>query len=420
MSTQSPQAPALSKIILIGLIGNVMEWYDFAVYGYFATVIGQLFFPAQDPTVSLIASFGAFAAGFLVRPLGGLVFGRIGDLVGRQHAMTISVMAMAVPTMLMSVLPTYDAIGIAAPILLICLRIIQGMSVGGEFTSSLIFLVENAPKHRKAFTAVWGNWGGTAGILLGSGVGLLVSEWLDDSQLLLWGWRLPFAFGGLVALTGWWIRSGVHVEKPATQSESPVKDVFTHHRADVLRIALLNIGGGVGFYTAFVYSVSYIRNIDQLSETIALEVNTLAMLVLLLVLPFAAWLADRFSRKHVLLVSTIVLVLAAIPLFELIHSHNETQILIGEILFAIIIGMTSGGMVALNVEMIHPSVRCTGLAFAYNASMGLFGGTTPLIAAWLISYSNNPIAPAYWLVFANLLSLLTLLFAVREIKYQDS
>ncbi|MEY3882722.1 MAG: Proline/betaine transporter, partial [Pseudomonadota bacterium] len=207
-------APSLPKIIIIGLIGNMMEWYDFAVYGYFAMIIGKLFFPMTDPAVSLIASFGAFAAGFLVRPLGGLVFGRIGDLVGRQKAMTLSVIAMAVPTVLMGCLPTYETIGIAAPILLIVLRIIQGLSVGGEYTSSLIFLAENAPKNRKAFTAVWGVWGGTAGILLGSGVGLLVSSFLSDDQLVNWGWRIPFAIGGLVALTGWWIRSNMHVEIP--------------------------------------------------------------------------------------------------------------------------------------------------------------------------------------------------------------
>ena len=181
--------PSLFKIIIIGLIGNMMEWYDFAVYGYFATIIARLFFPMTDPAVSLIASFGAFAAGFLMRPLGGLVFGRIGDLVGRQKAMTLSVIAMAAPTILMAFLPTYESVGVLAPILLIALRMLQGLSVGGEYTSSLIFLAESAPKNRRAFTAVWGAWGASAGILLGSGVGLLVSSLLEDTQLLNWGWR---------------------------------------------------------------------------------------------------------------------------------------------------------------------------------------------------------------------------------------
>jgi len=412
-------APSLPKIIIIGLIGNMMEWYDFAVYGYFAMIIGKLFFPMTDPAVSLIASFGAFAAGFLVRPLGGLVFGRIGDLVGRQKAMTLSVIAMAVPTVLMGCLPTYETIGIAAPILLIVLRIIQGLSVGGEYTSSLIFLAENAPKNRKAFTAVWGVWGGTAGILLGSGVGLLVSSFLSDDQLVNWGWRIPFAIGGLVALTGWWIRSNMHVEIPIAQTSSPVKDVFTRYRWDVLRVALLNIGSGVAFYTAFVYAVSYIRNIDKLSESIALELNTLAMLVLLAVLPVSAWMSDRYGRKKILLISTILLVILSIPLFHLIHSVNEIQILVGEVIFAVVVGMGSGGIVALNVELIPAPVRCTGLAFAYNASMGLFGGTTPLMAAWLINYTGNQIAPAYWVVTTASLSLLTLVFWVKEPVYLE-
>ena len=411
---QTSDSPSLARIILIGLIGNVMEWYDFAVYGYFATVIGKLFFPASDPAVSLIASFGAFAAGFLVRPLGGLLFGRIGDLVGRQRAMTLSVMAMAAPTVLMAILPTYQTVGIAAPIMLISLRIVQGLSVGGEFTSSLIFLVERAPRNRRSFTAIWGSWGASAGILLGSGVGWLLANVLDDGQLVSWGWRIPFALGGLVAITGYYIRSGFHVDAPAALTRNPVRDVFTRYRWAVLRVALLNIGSGVAFYTVFVYAVSYIRNIDQLTESVALEVNTIAMLVLLVVLPVAAWLSDLHGRRRLLLLATGMLAIGGIPLFWLIHSNNGLHILMAELLFAVTVGMASAGIVSLNVELMPAPIRCTGLAFAYNASMGLFGGTTPLIAAWLIKYTGNPIAPAWWVVGTAILSFLTLLLWVRE------
>ena len=183
MYSERPRT-SLPRIALIGLIGNVMEWYDFAVYGYFASVIGQLFFPNTDPAVSLIASFGAFAAGFIVRPLGGLVFGRIGDRIGRERAMTLSVVAMAVPTVLMAFIPSYQTIGILAPILIIFLRIVQGLSVGGEFTSSLVYLVEHAPSHRRGFMAIWGSWGASAGTLLGSAVGLLVTHYWDSAELL--------------------------------------------------------------------------------------------------------------------------------------------------------------------------------------------------------------------------------------------
>ena len=218
------------KIILAGLVGNVMEWFDFAVYGYFASIIGTHFFPSEDPSVSLIAAFGAFAAGFLVRPLGGLLFGRIGDLVGRKRAMVLSVMAMAVPTVLIGLMPTYQTIGIAAPILIILLLIIQGLSVGGEYTSSLIFLAENAKPGHRARTAFWGMWGATAGILLGSAIGATITGLLTEEQLMSWGWRIPFLFGSLVAVTGYLIRRSIHAPIPEDTKKPPIQDTFGRDR----------------------------------------------------------------------------------------------------------------------------------------------------------------------------------------------
>ncbi|NBY23956.1 MAG: MFS transporter [Gammaproteobacteria bacterium] len=408
------QDPSLFKIILVGLIGNIVEWYDFAVYGYFASIIGQLFFPSSDAAVSLIASFGAFAAGFLMRPLGGLLFGRIGDQVGREKAMSISVVAMAVPTLLMALLPTYDSVGMLAPIILVLLRMIQGLSVGGEYTSSLVFLAERAPKNRRAFTAVWGNWGAAAGILLGSGVGWLSASIMSDADLVAWGWRIPFAVGGLVAMTGWLIRRSIPVAAHKERSESPVKEVFGRYGWTVMRITLMNIGPNVVFYTAFVYAVTYIRKIDQLPESMALELNTLAMLFMLLILPFGAWCSDRFGRKRLLVPLLSILLLLAYPLFGLIHSTDPSDILQGELAFAFIVAMVGGSMVAFNVELMPMPIRCTGLAFAYNLSAGLFGGTTPLIAAWLIHASDNPIAPVFWVLTGASISLLTLVFFIKD------
>jgi MHS family proline/betaine transporter-like MFS transporter len=405
---------SLFSIILVGLIGNVMEWYDFAVYGYFAGILGQQFFPASDPSVSLIASFGAFAAGFLMRPLGGLLFGRIGDALGRQAAMSLSVLAMAVPTVLMAFIPTYAQIGIAAPILLVLLRIIQGLSVGGEYTSSLIYLAENGPSHRKAFTAIWGSWGAVLGMLLGSAIGLATASLLGTEALEQWGWRIPFAVGGIVALVGWWIRRRLPADVPKAPSKSPIREVLTNYRPHMLRIVLVNIGFGVAYYTVFVYAVTYIRNIDHFTETVALELNTLSMGVLLVALPLAAWVADRFGHRRMVTYSFILLVALAIPLFSAIHSNLPEQVLIAEMIFAVLVAFTSGGMVALNVQLLPDSIRCTGLALAYNVAHGLFGGTTPLVAAWLLKTSDNPIAPAYWLLGALVLSTLTMVFWIRE------
>jgi len=418
MYSERPRT-SLPRIALIGLIGNVMEWYDFAVYGYFASVIGQLFFPNTDPAVSLIASFGAFAAGFIVRPLGGLVFGRIGDRIGRERAMTLSVVAMAVPTVLMAFIPSYQTIGILAPILIIFLRIVQGLSVGGEFTSSLVYLVEHAPSHRRGFMAIWGSWGASAGTLLGSAVGLLVTHYWDSAELLAWGWRLPFLLGGFVAFTGYWIRKSVRVQLPLVPSETPVREAFARFKQPMLRVAFLNVGNGVAYYTAFIYTLTYLKGSGRLSESDAFQLNTVSMLLLLCLMPLSAWLSDRIGRKPVLLASLLTLTLGTLPLFYLILHGTTTEIILGELGFALILGFSTGAIAATNVELIPSMVRCTGLAFAYNASIGLFGGSTPMINAWLIRSTESPMAPAFWGTVTALVSLLTLALWVKETRFRS-
>ena len=414
MSSIEPTADSRRRVILAGLVGNVMEWYDFAVYGYFATVIGHHFFPSTNPSVSLIAAFGAFAAGFLVRPLGGLLFGRIGDLVGRKRAMILSVIAMAVPTVFIGLLPTYAMIGIAAPILIVVLRIVQGLSVGGEYTSSLVFLTEHAKPGKRARTAIWGLWGAVGGILLGSGIGAIATDLLTADQIMAWGWRIPFLLGAFVALTGFLVRRTLHAEAPSVGSAKPVKDTFGKHRWAVTKVILLNVGNGVSFYAAFIYAVTYIKTIDQLPEGLALNLNTAAMALLLILLPFTAWLSDKFGRRPLMILGALVIAGGAVPFFLLMHTVHPMMIFAGELGFVIGFALLNGGIVAANVELMPAEIRCTGLAFAYNASIGFFGGTTPLIAAWLITSTSNPIAPAYWIAIAGTISLITAVFLIKE------
>ena len=407
-----------TRVILAGLIGNVMEWYDFAVYGYFATVIGRLFFPSSNPTASLIGAFGAFAAGFLVRPLGGLLFGRIGDRVGRRTALQLSVMAMAIPTVLMGLLPTHRQIGIAAPIIVVLLRLIQGVSVGGEYTSSVIFLTERAPDRKRGVFAIWGLWGSVAGMLLGSGIGDLLAHTLSAEQLEQWGWRIPFLFGALVALTGVLLRHGIGADGVESTSEAPVRETFGRYRLQVLRVMALNIGSSVGYYAAFVYAVSYLEDIDHFSQSSSLSLNTNVMVVLLVLFPIAAWLSDRIGRKPMLITGASLLCFGALPFFGLLHSGDPQQVWRGELGLTLAVALLAGGKNPANVELMPAPVRCTGLAVAFNVAEGYFGGTTPLIATWLIATTGNPLLPGAWVAASGLITLITIAGFTRETAFR--
>lgn len=402
------------RIILAAIVGNVMEWYDFAVYGFLAVIIGRKFFPDSDPAISLIAAFGAFAVGFLTRPLGGLIVGRIGDLVGRRRAMIVSMLAMALPTVLLGLLPTYETIGIAAPIAVVLLRMVQGLSVGGECSSTMVFLAESSTPGRRGITTFWGVWGGVAGTLLGSGVSALAAALMSDTQLESFGWRLPFLFGALVAIAGFIIRRGLDVDLPSRASQQPVRDTFGPYRWAVAKVALLNISFGVSFYTLLVYSVTYIRKIDHLPTSVALDLNTGSMALLLFVMPAGAWLSDRYGRKPLMVIGSGILTFGTVPLFHLIHTGDPMMIFLGESILVLAIGLLFGGLLAASVELIPGAVRCTGLAIAFNAAVALTGGTTPLVAAWLITSTGDPISPAYWVAGGSAISLFTALFLVRE------
>ena len=417
-ATHAPTGMSQNRVIMGGLAGNVLEWYDFAVYGYFATVIGQKFFPSEDPSVSLIAAFGAFAAGFLARPFGGLLLGRLGDVVGRRQVLMISVFCMAIPTVMLGLLPSYEHIGIAAPILVVLLRIIQGLSVGGEYTSSSVFLAEHAPPTARGLMASWSSWGAVLGVLTGSGVGALFTTILSPDQISDWGWRIPFLMGAGVAGVGLMLRRGLAAEVPPAEGTAPVTTLFRDHLGTVARVVGLNVGvSGVAFYMVFVYSVTYIKTIDDLSGEIAFDLNTAAMALMLMIMPISAYFSDKVGRKGLLLAGLGGVLLGAVPCFMLIHSTDPTHIFMGLAILAIFIGLFIGPIAATNVEQFPREVRCTGLAISYNLGVGIFGGTTPMISAWLIRETGDPISPAYYLMAVVLISFLTAL-TVKDLAKQ--
>lgn len=397
------------RTILAGIAGNVMEWYDFAVYGYFAPIIGRKFFPSDDPAASLIAAFGVFAAGFLMRPVGGLIFGHIGDRVGRKAALTISVLAMAIPTCLIGLLPGHAVLGTTAAVLLVVLRMIQGVSVGGEYTTSVVFLVESAHPDRRGLAGSWSTVGAVIGTLLGSAVGAVITGVFSDAAVDAWAWRLPFIIGLFVGLTGLYIRE--HIPEPTgdrsknDESSAPIIEAFRDQWRAMLQISALNVLNAVGFYAAFVFVVTYFEKVSHLSAEAALDINTINMLVLVGVLPAAGALSDRIGRKPMLLGASLAALLFAWPLFWLMAHDTVHWAMLGQFGFALIIGAFCGVIPVTMVEAFPARVRCSAVSIGYNLCLGIVGGTTPLVAMWLIERTRDNLSPAFYIMAAAAISL---------------
>lgn len=396
------------------MIGNLLEWYDFAIYGYFAATIGRVFFPSEDPLAQVLAAFGIFALGYLMRPLGGIVVGHIGDRFGRRAALTFSITAMALPTFLVGVLPGHATLGIAAPILLTLLRMIQGLSVGGEACMAMIFLVEQAPPGRRGLVGSVASLAATGGFLLGSAMGAAFAALLPADELAAWGWRVPFLLGLVVGVVGWWIRRLPEAEPPRPRAaKSPLVDTLANHGGDVLRVAGVTVFGAVGFYLMFLYIVTWLQAVEGASQAQALEINTISMVALMPMAVVAGWLGDRVGRRPVVFAALAVGFVGAWPFLWLMHHPSFAAQLAGQLAFVVAAGLFLGIMPALLTEAVPARVRCTAVALGYNIAFGIVGGVMPLAATWLVSRSHMDLSPAFLVMAAAVVSFVTLL-TLRE------
>ena len=398
------------RVIVAGAIGNVLEWYDFAVYGYFAAAIGRAFFPQEDSVAQILAAFGIFAVGFLMRPVGGAVIGSIGDKFGRRAALTVSVAAMAIPTFLVGILPDYQVLGIAAPIILTLLRMVQGLSVGGEYTTSIIFIIEQAPPNRRALVGAMGCCGAVGGILLGSATGALLASVMSEQALESWGWRIPFVLGLVVGLAGVVLRRHVHeTPKSAKKESSPLLETVRNHGPLLARLAALSVFNSVGFYLMFVYIVSWLQFADGIAPARALEINSFSMLVLLPVMVLMSWLSDRYGRRPIMLAAAALGFVGALPFFWLMHQPAPAIILLGQLGFVLSVGTFIGAQPAMMVEAVPAEIRCTAIALGYNVTLGIVGGLSPLAATWLVHRTANNYSPAFMIMAAAAISFVAIL-----------
>lgn len=401
------------RIVIAGLAGNVMEWYDFGTYGFFAAAIGKQFFPAHDPMVSLLASFAVFAVGFIGRPLGALIFGHIGDRRGRKRALMASVIMMAVPTMLIGFLPTHSQIGIFAPILLVVLRLFQGLAVGGEFTTSMVLLVEGAQRTRRGFVGSFASFGAVGGMLVGSAVGVAITGLLPAGAIAAWGWRAAFLFGLVIAAIVLYVRRRLPPDAAivaiAEARHSPVVTAFKTQWRTILKIIGMIMTLGIGFYLNFVYLSTWLVQYAHISHSGALALNCLGLALQLPMLPLAGALADRIGPKAVVLLSTIGFAVLSWPLYLLISQGTIAAIIVGQAVLALLQSGISGAVPAFMVEALPKHVRCTALSFGQNLAQACFGGTVPMVAVALIGATGYPLAPALYLAAAGIVSFVVVL-----------
>ena len=402
------------RVVAAGMIGNVLEWYDFAIYGYFATQIGRNFFPHEDAVAQLLSAFGVFAIGYLMRPIGGVIVGHIGDRFGRRAALTFSVTAMAVPTFLIGLLPGYHTIGLLAPIALTLLRVMQGLSVGGEYTSSMVFLVEQAPEGRRGLMGALAAAGSALGLLLGSAVGAAFAATMSTAALDAWGWRIPFLLGLVVGIAGYMLRRYVLEAGVAEKrTRAPIIETLHDHWRVVAGFAGLSVYTAVTFYVGFVYLVSWLQTADGIPPSRSLEINTFSMVMSLPVVIASGWLSDRIGRKPLMLLASMGGLIAALPLFWLMNHPSELLAQLGQLGLILLIGIYYGTLPAVLVEAAPPAVRCTAVALGYNLCYGLFGGLSPLAATWLVERTGDEIAPAFLIMASAAMTFVTL-FWFRE------
>jgi MFS transporter, MHS family, proline/betaine transporter len=391
---------------LAGAIGNLLEWYDFGLYGLFAPIFAQLFFPEEDRVASLIGAYSGFAIGFAARPLGAAVLGQLGDRTGRRAVLVCSIVLMGFATTATALLPTYHAIGTSAPALLLVMRALQGFSVGGEFTGSVTYLVETAPDKRRALAGSIANIGATAGLLLASGVATATTILANSAEIQSWAWRIPFLLGGMIAIAGYVLRHRLrdtgYKPKASARTSLPLRAAITEAPGAMLCALLFTSGYGIVNYVTMVFLPTYAATFGGIAEERALAANTAAQALALFVVPLAAWLTDRTVRRRTLLLAAFVAeFIVAWGGIALASRGGIAGLWTAQLGFAFLLALIMAAEPATLAELFPSKFRLSGYSVSFNLGIGLAGGTAPLIATALVAKTGNTMAPAWYLMLGS-------------------
>lgn len=411
------RASGMQKRVLAGGgIGQFIEFYDFTLYGLSAVVLSQLFFPGTSALAGLLATFATFGVAFLVRPLGGMFFGALGDKIGRRKVLFITLISIGAATALIGLLPTYATIGAAAPALLVLCRMVQGFSAGGESVGAPAFVFEHAPEDRRGFwltitlaaTALPSVFGGTLILVLSSS--------MSSEAFMSWGWRVPFLLALPMAFFGLWIRAKTEesdafkkvLAKESSKEFSPIREAFAENKVRMLQVIFVMGLTAMGFYFLSGYFVSYVQVTGNLSREHSLMANATAMLLYALLLPVGGLIGDRVGRKPMLIAGAAALALLSIPCFMLVTSGSLTLAIMGQLLFVIPMCIYGGGCYTFFVEIFTTKTRFTSAAISYNVGYAIFGGSAPFVGTFLVSQTGVSAAPGYYMAAAAVIVFLLL------------
>lgn len=402
------------RAVVASVIGNAFEWFDFAIYGMFAVIISHHFFPAENDVSSLMAGVAAFGVAFFFRPLGGIFWGLFADRKGRKAALSAIMVMMAFSTAAIGLLPTYASIGIAAPVLMVLARIVQGFSVGGEFAGATSMLIEFAPKHRKGFYGSWQMFSQALAFGIGSLVAWGLTASMSAEALHSWGWRLPFILGVLIGPVGFYIRQRVNespefaalAERAESAPRSPLVETLKNYPREMLSGLGLSIVGTVSAYVVVFYlPIFAVKQLGMPMGTAQLS-TLIATIVILVFCPIAGHVSDKLGRKTVFFPAIVAYGLLAVPLFtNFIAAPSFGAMLLTQCLIGVTMGFIWGPTPAALAEVFPVRIRSTGVSLAYNLAVLVFGGLAPLVLTWLIAKTGSPMVPAYYLAFSAVIGI---------------
>ncbi len=396
-----------SKALFAGVSGTALQWYDFALFGYFAPIIAATYFPNDNQFASLLSAFGVFAVGYLLAPIGSLFFGYIGDQFGRKRALTLSILAMAIPTALISVVPSYQYIGIAAPLLITLLRVIQGFVASSEFTGSAIFLVEHAKPENKAFYGCLTSSAYSAGLIMAG----LAASFFTASFMPDWGWRIGFGLALIAGILIFYLRAHVaetpEYEHIAQHDKRSLPFLVALKEAPLAVVGIIGIAWLVSIMTfgTYVFTATYLHSYFHISLGLATLIITIALAVDATLEPFIALLADKIGLLKVVRLGMAGMLLLSIPIFYLLATGKIVLMATGLVFMSILIAITYAPLNAYMVSLFPHQYRYSGFGVAFNVGISLFGGTTPIVMMWLVNITNNFISPAWYYMFGAIIGL---------------